>query len=98
MWPGIPLNTTMSGGYTDNRWLRNAGIPAYGVSGLFSEPGNNGVHGRNERVGVKAVFDSKRFLDRLVRRWPARSRTVGWAKAPDVALRLGKAVARRAHA
>ena len=68
MWPGVPLNTTMSGGYTDNRWLRNAGIPAYGVSGLFSDPGNNGVHGRNEQVGVQAVFDSKRFLDRLVRR------------------------------
>jgi acetylornithine deacetylase/succinyl-diaminopimelate desuccinylase-like protein len=68
MWPGVPLNTTMSAGYTDNRWLRNAGIPAYGISGLFSDPGNNGVHGRNERVGVKAVYDSKDFLYRLVKR------------------------------
>jgi acetylornithine deacetylase/succinyl-diaminopimelate desuccinylase-like protein len=67
MWPGVPLNTTMSAGYTDNRWLRNAGIPAYGVSGLFTDPGNNGVHGRNERVDVKAVHDSRDFLDRLVR-------------------------------
>ena len=57
----------MSAGYTDNRWLRNAGIPAYGISGLFSDPGNNGVHGRNEQVGVKAVFDSKEFLYRLVK-------------------------------
>ena len=46
----------MSAGYTDNRWLRNAGIPAYGVSGLFSDPGNNGVHGRNEHVGVKETL------------------------------------------
>ncbi len=68
MWPGVPLNTTMSAGYTDNRWLRNAGIPAYGISGLFSDPGNNGVHGRNERVGVRAVYDSKDFLYRLVKR------------------------------
>ena len=67
MWPGVPLNTAMSAGYTDNRWLRNAGIPAYGISGLFSDPGNNGVHGRNERVGVKAVFDSREFLYRLVK-------------------------------
>jgi acetylornithine deacetylase/succinyl-diaminopimelate desuccinylase-like protein len=58
----------MSGGYTDSRWLRNAGIPAYGISGLFSDPGNNGVHGRNEQVGVKAVYDSKEFLYRLVQR------------------------------
>ena len=68
MWPGVPLNAAMSAGYTDNRWLRNAGIPAYGVSGLFSDPGNNGVHGKNERVGVQAVYDSKEFLYRLVQR------------------------------
>ena len=49
MWPGVPVNAAMSGGYTDSRWLRNAGIPAYGISGLFSDPGNNGVHGRTSR-------------------------------------------------
>src|SRR5499426_634023 len=68
MWPGVPLNAAMSAGYTDSRWLRNAGIPAYGVSGLFSDPGNNGVHGKNEQVAAKAVYDSKEFLYRLVRR------------------------------
>jgi acetylornithine deacetylase/succinyl-diaminopimelate desuccinylase-like protein len=67
MWPGIPLNTAMSAGYTDSRWLRNAGISAYGVSGLFTDPANNGVHGRNERVNVKAVMDSKEFLYQLVK-------------------------------
>ena len=67
LWPGVPLNTTMSAGYTDNRWLRNAGIPAYGVSGLFTDPANSGVHGRNERVDVKSVMDSREFLYRLVR-------------------------------
>jgi acetylornithine deacetylase/succinyl-diaminopimelate desuccinylase-like protein len=68
MWPGVPLNAAMSGGYTDSRWLRNAGIPAYGVSGLFTDPGNNGVHGRNEQVGAKELLDSKEFLYRLVKR------------------------------
>jgi acetylornithine deacetylase/succinyl-diaminopimelate desuccinylase-like protein len=68
MWPGVPVIPTMSGGYTDNRWLRSAGIPAYGVSGLFSEPGKSGVHGLNEQVGVKQLYDSKEFLYRLVKR------------------------------
>jgi acetylornithine deacetylase/succinyl-diaminopimelate desuccinylase-like protein len=68
MWPGVPLNAAMSGGYTDSRWVRNAGIPAYGVSGLFTDPGNNGVHGRNEQVGAKELLDSKEFLYRLVKR------------------------------
>lgn len=67
MWPGVPVILTMSGGYTDNRWLRNAGIPAYGVSGLFSDPGRSGVHGLNEQVGVKELYDSKEFLYRLVK-------------------------------
>ena len=67
MWPGIPVIPTMSGGYTDSRWLRNAGIPAYGVSGLFTDPGKSGVHGLNEQAGVQQVYDSKEFLYRLVK-------------------------------
>ncbi len=71
LWPDVPVQPTMSAGYTDNRWLRNAGIPAYGVSGLFSEQGRNGVHGRNERVAAKDVYASKIFLYRLVKQLAA---------------------------
>jgi acetylornithine deacetylase/succinyl-diaminopimelate desuccinylase-like protein len=71
MWPGVPVQPTMGAGYTDSRWLRNAGIPAYGVSGLFSEQGQNGVHGKNERVAVKDVYASKEFLYRLVKQLAA---------------------------
>ncbi len=67
MWPGVPVIPTMSGGYTDSRWLRSVGIPAYGVSGLFSDLGNNGVHGLNEQVGVQQLYDSRLFLYRLVK-------------------------------
>ena len=67
MWPGVPVIPTMSGGYTDSRWLRNAGIPSYGVSGLFTDPTRSGVHGLNEQVGVKELYDSKAFLYRLVK-------------------------------
>jgi acetylornithine deacetylase/succinyl-diaminopimelate desuccinylase-like protein len=35
MWPGAIVIPTMSTGATDSRWLRAAGIPSYGVSGLF---------------------------------------------------------------
>jgi acetylornithine deacetylase/succinyl-diaminopimelate desuccinylase-like protein len=68
MWPGVPVIPTMSGGYTDMRWTRSAGIPSYGVSGLFSDPGKSGVHGLNEQVGVRELYDSKEFLYRLVKR------------------------------
>lgn len=67
MWPSVLVIPIMSTGYTDSRWLRNAGIPAYGVSGLFSEPGRSGMHGVNEQVGVKELYDSKAFLYRLIK-------------------------------
>jgi acetylornithine deacetylase/succinyl-diaminopimelate desuccinylase-like protein len=75
MWPGVPVIPTMSGGYTDSRWLRNAGIPAYGVSGLFTDPVHSGVHGQDEQVGVKQLYDSKEFLYRLVKRLAAPGQT-----------------------
>ena len=67
LWPGVPLIPTMSTGYTDSRWLRNGGIPAYGVSGLFSDPGNNGVHGLNEQIRISDLYVGKEFLYRLVK-------------------------------
>jgi acetylornithine deacetylase/succinyl-diaminopimelate desuccinylase-like protein len=73
MWPGVPVIPTMSSGATDSRFLRNIGMPAYGVSGLFTDPVNSGVHGLNEQVGVKELYDSKEFLYRLVKRLAAPS-------------------------
>jgi len=67
MWPGVPVIPTQSSGYTDNRWLRRAGIPTFGVSGLFTEEGHNGVHGINEQVRVADVMASREFLYRLVK-------------------------------
>ena len=67
MWPGVPVIPIQSGGYTDSRWLRKYGIPAFGVSGLFIEEGKSGVHGLNEQVSVQALFDSKAFLYALVK-------------------------------
>jgi acetylornithine deacetylase/succinyl-diaminopimelate desuccinylase-like protein len=75
MWPGVAVIPVMSGGYTDSRWLRNAGIPAYGVSGLFTDGPRSGVHGRNEHVGVRELYESKEFLYRLVKELASGART-----------------------
>jgi hypothetical protein len=37
LWPGVPVVPVMSTGATDGSRLRNAGIPVYGVSGLFED-------------------------------------------------------------
>ena len=67
MWPGIPVIPSLSTGATDGRFLLAAGIPTYGVSAIFVDPDGNGVHGLNERVRVKSLYDARTFLHRLVK-------------------------------
>jgi acetylornithine deacetylase/succinyl-diaminopimelate desuccinylase-like protein len=67
MWPGVPVMPIMSVGATDGMRLRNAGIPVYGVSGLFLEDGEIRYHGRDERLAVRSFFDGAEFLYRLVK-------------------------------
>jgi acetylornithine deacetylase/succinyl-diaminopimelate desuccinylase-like protein len=50
------------------RVLRSAGVPMYGVSGIFVDPADNRAHGLNERVEVKRLYEGREFLYRLVRR------------------------------
>jgi acetylornithine deacetylase/succinyl-diaminopimelate desuccinylase-like protein len=68
MWGDIPVVPTMSTGATDGHYLRAAGIPTYGVSGLFSLPGETNAHGRDEKMRVKSFYEGLDFLDQLVRR------------------------------
>ena len=67
-WPGVPVMPLMATGASDSLYLRNAGIPSYGVSGLFSEIGDNRAHGRDERVGIPQFYESAQFLYTLVKR------------------------------
>ena len=68
MWPGIPVVPSMGTGATDSRFMRNAGIDMYGVSGIFVDPADFRPHGRDERVEVKRVYDGREFLYRLVKK------------------------------
>lgn len=67
MWPGVPVIPVMGIGATDSLRLRRAGIPMYGVSGLFLDVDDVRAHAPDERIGVAEYFDGLRFLDRLVR-------------------------------
>lgn len=69
MWPGIPVVPTMSTGATDSRFLRNAGIPTYGVSGIFTEPSDARAHGLDERVAIPRLYDGREFMYRMVKQF-----------------------------
>jgi acetylornithine deacetylase/succinyl-diaminopimelate desuccinylase-like protein len=66
-WPGAVVLPTMSAGATDGSYLRNAGIPTYGHSGLASDINDIRAHGKDERVLVKSFYEGDEYLYRLVR-------------------------------
>jgi acetylornithine deacetylase/succinyl-diaminopimelate desuccinylase-like protein len=66
-WPGAVVLPVMSTGATDGSYLRNAGIPTYGHSGLASDIGENRLHGKDERVLVKSFYEGDEYLYRLVK-------------------------------
>lgn len=67
-WPGVPVIPTMGTGATDGLFLRNAGIPVYGVSGIFYDIAADTRHGLNERVQVKAFYEGQEFMYQLTKR------------------------------
>lgn len=66
-WPGVPVIPEMSTGATDGLYVRNAGIPVYGVSAIFEEPNDVRAHGRDERVGVKEYHAAVGFWYRMLK-------------------------------
>lgn len=67
-YPDIDLIPSMSAGGTDGMWLRLAGIPTYGLSGMFALPGETNAHGLNEKVRVDSFYYSLTFWERLMKR------------------------------
>jgi acetylornithine deacetylase/succinyl-diaminopimelate desuccinylase-like protein len=65
-WPGIPIVPEMSTGATDGLFVRNAGIPCYGVSGVAEDPDEDRAHGQDERMRKKSFEDALEFLHRLL--------------------------------
>lgn len=67
-YPNIDLVPSMSAGYTDGMMYRLAGLPTYGLSGIFSVPGEVYAHGLNEKIRVDSFYYSLSFWERLMKR------------------------------
>jgi acetylornithine deacetylase/succinyl-diaminopimelate desuccinylase-like protein len=66
-WPGVPVVPIMVMGATDGRYLREAGIPTYGIQGFFFDRDDIRFHGRDERMGVASFYEGQTFLYELVK-------------------------------
>lgn len=67
MWGPLPVLPVMETGATDGLFLRNIGIPVYGINGVFSNAEDDRAHGRDERIGVQEFDDALEFMRRLLR-------------------------------
>jgi acetylornithine deacetylase/succinyl-diaminopimelate desuccinylase-like protein len=67
LWPGVRVVPIMVMGATDGKALRIAGIPTYGIQGIFFDRDDIRFHGRDERVGVQSFYEGHAFLYELVK-------------------------------
>lgn len=67
MWPGVAVTPAMSTGASDGKFLRHAGIPVYGVSGMFGDIDDVRAHGRDERIGVREFYEGVEFMYRFIK-------------------------------
>jgi acetylornithine deacetylase/succinyl-diaminopimelate desuccinylase-like protein len=66
-FPGAVVLPVMSTGATDGSYLRNAGIPTYGHSGLANDINDFRAHGKDERIPVNSLYQGQEYLYRLVK-------------------------------
>lgn len=63
----IPVVPQMDTGASDGKPLRLAGIPTYGIPGVFEDIDDVRAHGRDERIGVKEFYDGVDFYYQLIK-------------------------------
>lgn len=71
-YPGVPIIPYMAPYGTDGRETRAAGIPTYGVMGVFMKDSDQFAHGLNERVPVEQFFGAQEHWKVLLTRLAGR--------------------------
>ena len=67
-YPGTPVIPSMAPYGTDGKETRAAGIPTYGVMGIFIKDSDIFAHGLNERVRVREFFGAQEYWKALLTR------------------------------
>jgi acetylornithine deacetylase/succinyl-diaminopimelate desuccinylase-like protein len=67
MWPGVPVIPVMDAGASDGAISRAAGVPTYGVPGVFIDINDDRSHGRDERLPVASFYEGVDFYYRFIK-------------------------------
>ncbi len=65
--PATPIIPYMAPYFTDGKYTRGAGIPTYGVGGVFLGPDDHRAHGLDERIPVMSFYESQDFWYQLLK-------------------------------
>jgi acetylornithine deacetylase/succinyl-diaminopimelate desuccinylase-like protein len=71
MWPGVPVVPDMDAGASDSKFTRAAGIPTFGITGIFNDIDDNRAHGKDERIAVSGFYEDVEFTYRLMKAFSA---------------------------
>jgi len=66
LWPGIPVLPVMGVGASDGKYLRAAGMPTYGISGVFLDVDDFRMHARDERIRVDDFYEGLEYNYELI--------------------------------
>ena len=72
-FPGVPLVPSMAAGASDAVYFGQIHMPIYGVPGIMGDPDGNGVHGLNERLRVRSLYEGRDYLFDLVKTYVGAS-------------------------
>jgi acetylornithine deacetylase/succinyl-diaminopimelate desuccinylase-like protein len=68
VWGDVPIAPIMETGATDGLFLRSAGVPVYGFSGLFIATDDVRAHGKDERILISSFDRGLDFTYDLLKR------------------------------
>jgi acetylornithine deacetylase/succinyl-diaminopimelate desuccinylase-like protein len=67
LWPGIPVLPVLGVGASDGKYLRAAGMPTFGIAGVFVDVDDFRMHGKDERIRVDDFYDGLQYIYELIR-------------------------------
>jgi acetylornithine deacetylase/succinyl-diaminopimelate desuccinylase-like protein len=66
-FPGVLVVPTISTGASDGVYTGGVGIPTYGVPGIWVDSKMNNIHGLDEHMEVRSLYEGRDYLYALVK-------------------------------
>ncbi len=72
LWPGIPILPVMGVGASDGKYLRAAGMPTFGISGVFLDVDDFRMHAKDERIRVEDFYNGLDYNYEIIKAFSSK--------------------------